>query len=271
MLRWSAESWVCDRCGAKITPTPRKHSTTLVAAALGAAFVAVIVVALAIKTRLDRSGGRSREDMVDRAVTAVATGNVDDLVDLAGYDALRGKLFDCDGDTDDETARIRRRFERAAVKHADLDVSVVDVEVRDSKRLREGTRADSGCRYKADATSFELRATVKVGKNGRTPRERKVKLEAIRFGGGWYLTRPPDLGGGMDDAPEKMREMSDRMCACRDKACADRVQDEFTKWGTEMARNAEVDVGAQNDEDTKQIAEAMKSYNDCMTKAMQMQ
>jgi hypothetical protein len=38
-----------------------------------------------------------------------------------------------------------------------------------------------------------------------------------------------------------MSEFKDKMCVCKDKACADKVVDEMTKWSSEMAKNADRD------------------------------
>src|ERR1041385_1710521 len=43
--------------------------------------------------------------------------------------------------------------------------------------------------------------------------------------------------GGTDfaEAMKKMREFTDKMCACKDAKCAQSVSDEMTKWGQKMA------------------------------------
>ncbi|MFN0251276.1 MAG: hypothetical protein ACKV2T_30655 [Kofleriaceae bacterium] len=74
-------------------------------------------------------------------------------------------------------------------------------------------------------------------------------------------------GGGAGEAAAKMSELKDQMCACKDKACADKVQESMTKWTTEMAGKA--DKNAKMDEaSTKKMAELGLAYGECMTKAM---
>jgi hypothetical protein len=66
-----------------------------------------------------------------------------------------------------------------------------------------------------------------------------------------------------------MSDMTDKMCACKDKACADGVVADMTKWSTEQAKNATGKEAAKmSDEDTKKMADVSKKYSDCMMKAM---
>src|SRR6478672_2278910 len=76
-------------------------------------------------------------------------------------------------------------------------------------------------------------------------------------------------GGAAAEALSKMEGFSKSMCECKDKACADKVNEEMTKWGTEMAKNA----GATKDEKpdpelAKKTADVMGKYTECMTKLM---
>ena len=70
-------------------------------------------------------------------------------------------------------------------------------------------------------------------------------------------------GGGANEAMAKMSSVADEMCACKDKACADKVQDNYVKWGQEQAKKA-----SGNTEAAKMTEEDTKKYTDCMTKLM---
>ena len=75
-------------------------------------------------------------------------------------------------------------------------------------------------------------------------------------------------GGDAGEAVAKMEEMAKNMCECKDKACADKVQADMTKWSEEMAKKGG-DKDAKPDEATmKKMSEASSKYADCMTKAM---
>jgi len=75
--------------------------------------------------------------------------------------------------------------------------------------------------------------------------------------------------GGASDSIAKMEGFSKDMCACKDKACADKVNEEMTKWGTEMAKNAGAAKEEKPDPDmAKKSADIMTKYTECMTKLM---
>ena len=67
------------------------------------------------------------------------------------------------------------------------------------------------------------------------------------------------------DAMAKMSGFKDKMCACKDKACADGVNADFQKMMTEMAVNAA--SFKPSGDDMKTAEEVSKAYSDCMAKA----
>lgn len=76
-------------------------------------------------------------------------------------------------------------------------------------------------------------------------------------------------GGDAGEAVAKMTELKDEMCKCKDKACADKVQESMTKWSTDMAAKAGDKKDQKADEATmKKMTEVGQAYGECMTKAM---
>ena len=76
-------------------------------------------------------------------------------------------------------------------------------------------------------------------------------------------------GGAAGEAVAKMEGFQKQMCECKDKACADKVNEEMTKWGTEMAKNAKPGEAEKPDPDlAKKSADIMTKYTECMTKLM---
>jgi hypothetical protein len=70
-----------------------------------------------------------------------------------------------------------------------------------------------------------------------------------------------------EKAAVSMGAFRDRMCACKDKACADKVQEEMMRWSTEMAKRAPRDRPNRNsDEMMKRMTEIGTTYGECMTK-----
>lgn len=67
----------------------------------------------------------------------------------------------------------------------------------------------------------------------------------------------------------KMTEFRTRMCECKDKACADKVQEDMTAWAQQMAKDAPTAKSQQPSEDQiKKMTEAATLYSECMVKAM---
>lgn len=68
----------------------------------------------------------------------------------------------------------------------------------------------------------------------------------------------------------KMTEFADQMCRCKDKACADTVQEAMTKWSVDMAAKAGSTRDERPDEATmKKMTEIGQKYAECMTQAFQ--
>jgi hypothetical protein len=76
-------------------------------------------------------------------------------------------------------------------------------------------------------------------------------------------------GGGADmaEAMAKMTEFKDKMCACADTACAQKVSDDMTKWSTEQAKNMK-EPPKMSEEDTKKMTQIGEDLGKCMQKAM---
>jgi hypothetical protein len=70
----------------------------------------------------------------------------------------------------------------------------------------------------------------------------------------------------IQEAMAKMREFSDKMCACKDSPCAQAVSDEMTKWAQEMANQTE--PVKMTEEDQKAATEIGARMGECMQKAM---
>lgn len=75
-------------------------------------------------------------------------------------------------------------------------------------------------------------------------------------------------GSRFEEVMAKMTQLRDAMCLCKDKACADKVQDDLNRWSAENAKNAD-DRPERPDEATmKKMQEVGTRYGECMTQAM---
>ena len=71
--------------------------------------------------------------------------------------------------------------------------------------------------------------------------------------------------GGGDDSTAKLGEFKDRMCKCADKACADKVTDDMTKWGQEAAKTMDKDP-KPNEDDAKKLQAINEDLIKCQQK-----
>jgi len=170
---------------------------------------------------------------------------------------------------------------------ADADADRKRKKKRDG--MKKGDQAMKGCVFKVDVQFHELIAKVRVtDRDSKEPSEQKAKLTAIDAGGSWYLMAPPKLGGGDSDsgggggdgdgdgdtaaemrkALAKMESFKAKMCACTDRACAERVQKEMTDWSASMARTGK--DAKPREEDMKKFAAVAMAFGECQTKAMAM-
>lgn len=70
-------------------------------------------------------------------------------------------------------------------------------------------------------------------------------------------------------AMDAMRQFRDQFCACADAACAQRVADDMTKWGQEMAKKYnDASAPKMTEDQTKQMQQIGMEMGNCMTKAM---
>jgi hypothetical protein len=62
-----------------------------------------------------------------------------------------------------------------------------------------------------------------------------------------------------------MTEFKDVMCRCKNKACADKVTEEMTRWSQDMAKKMSVRV---SDDDMKKMEGITEEFTQCATRAM---
>jgi Bacterial extracellular solute-binding protein len=73
-------------------------------------------------------------------------------------------------------------------------------------------------------------------------------------------------GSVTDEALGVLSGFRDRMCACKDKACASKVSEDMTRWSQEYANTT--DKTPPNDATTKRLAAIAEDLGKCMTQVM---
>ncbi|HEU0034294.1 MAG TPA: hypothetical protein VFQ53_26910 [Kofleriaceae bacterium] len=74
-------------------------------------------------------------------------------------------------------------------------------------------------------------------------------------------------GGAAGEAVAKMESFKKDMCECKDKACADKVNEAYMKWGSEMAKTTAGKDEKPDPDLVKKTTDIMAQYSECMTKA----
>lgn len=70
------------------------------------------------------------------------------------------------------------------------------------------------------------------------------------------------------DAIVKQTEFRDRMCACKDRACVEKVTEDLTRWGQEQAKASGDKTIKMSDDDMKKSAAVSGEMSACMTKIL---
>lgn len=73
-----------------------------------------------------------------------------------------------------------------------------------------------------------------------------------------------------DGVLDTLKGFKDKMCACKDKACGDKVNDEMTKKMNDLA-TTEAAMKKPSEETIKKATEVMKDYSDCQVKVQSAQ
>ena len=68
------------------------------------------------------------------------------------------------------------------------------------------------------------------------------------------------------EAIAKLLALKDKMCACKDKACSEKVSAELTDWGQVQEKAAGDKAAPPGDEDDKKIEEIKDEISECLLK-----
>ena len=249
---------------------------------IGVGAVALIAV-IAVAAGGGGGGSGSEEDLLKATIAALSEGDVDALVKLSDPENAISSAVECEkkgGSTygmEEELKReakeLRRKHEESVDQLAGAKLELVDFTSKKREQFSKGDRIGEGCTAKTDLAEHRAKVTFKATdkKGDGKPYEGTVEIRIIQVGSRYYLERIRDFdlagGGAANEALTKLGELSNRMCACRDKACAEGVNDDYKKWGTEMARNAKPqDARAASPDQLRQMTEYATKYTDCFTK-----
>jgi hypothetical protein len=81
-------------------------------------------------------------------------------------------------------------------------------------------------------------------------------------------TRPACTEADIPCALDTLDYFSKKMCGCKDKACADAINNDMTNWGTEMSKKAPAKNQQPSEAEQKRLMASVNAYTECMTKLM---
>lgn len=183
----------------------------------GSVAVAVIVALVVWRFVLAGSSsggpGSSREDLIRRAVAALAAHDADQMMSLADYDSLRDRMLKCEDtdhakrDRDRNKRELQENFEKEVERTKKVEIKLGSLKKDDDggwgyggsgydrpTRLEKGEDAGDDCKFKIDAAFHNIDFTVKVTVGDRT-HEQDVSMMALEVDGSWYLISPPRIEG----------------------------------------------------------------------------
>jgi hypothetical protein len=216
------------------------------------------------------------EAITREALTAVAAGNSEAVAKLAPPRSVVEQLLaQCDAVVAIEAETITRSFIEVTTKAKGIKLEVLavrdawDASARGDRNTSSLAALGRACAGKLDVKTHAVEAKIRATLGDTKPHESTIRVNLMTFEGRTYVTGLPRIraGSGATEALAMMRGFSNRMCQCADKACADQVQDDMVKWGTEAAKAADRDE-RPDPEMVRESGEIMTRYTECMTKLM---
>jgi hypothetical protein len=161
----------------------------------------------------------------------------------------------------------RNDLDALEARYAALEAEVADkVRARDeaATMLAEARDRDRARQVAADIASGgparRRRRAINIGVT--------VAAAAILLAGVVRLaTRPSSYEEKMERVVKQLEKFTDQVCVCKDAACAQKVNDEMSKWGQEMAREAEMNDRPPSPEYMRRVEKTVERMSKCMTEA----
>src|SRR5688572_17339082 len=188
----------------------RASRKILVGGWLAAIAVGGVVIALQLSGGDGKGGGgvaRSRDELVRRAVDALAAHDAAALIALSDYDGLRDRMLRCDDPTqaaklgDDNRTHLERSLREEIDRTRDAVIALADADPAGDADddfgpnvLTKGDSAGDGCTFKTDARFHDVKFKVSVTTGGATAIQ-EGSLLAIELAGVWHLLGPPRISG----------------------------------------------------------------------------
>jgi hypothetical protein len=195
----------------------------------------------------------SRDGVLKAAFAALSAGDLDGVMRVAYTAEVFERAVDCPYRSDDPSQKVvdpkqldghTRDSYRQTIgdaKGTQIEVLGVDSDSTD-KSIKRGGSVGGVCTATLDIEVHELVVRLRVQRAPFEPHEGKAHVTIAMIEGRWLLSElPPTIDDGDDArATAAMVSLADKMCACKDAACAAKIDGELEDWGTK--RKAEVEA-----------------------------
>lgn len=206
----------------------------------------------------------SRDGIVHEAIARLSAGDAEGFIALAPTADQMQAVVTCDDGSRmkelmGEVVRETNDKLREAIKKASGRFEVVAIESRRVKAEGKAGEREEKCTLKVDVATHKLE--VKLKADDGSPRT--VRLDVLELGTRFYLTKSSSIGKS-GNLVEAFAAHTEKICACKDMACATQTNEEFSKAMAEFAKET---VDAPPDEAvSKQLTALGQKMAECTAK-----
>jgi hypothetical protein len=220
----------------------------------------------------DGGGSGSPDALIKGTLAALSAGDIDGLVKMSDPKGLRGTI-ECKSeeakeemDPDKQIRKIKREYEELVDSTKGMKIELVSSKKGDvGKTFEKGEEVEDTCKANVKIQMVTYALKLKLEKDGQTG-EQDVDIEMLDAGGRFFLMEPPvvKIGPNYKAILEKMKDYKEKMCACKDTACSEKVDKEFMSWTKEMS--AQMEDEKPDDEMMDKFMPVMTAYMECQSK-----
>ncbi|MEO8702482.1 MAG: hypothetical protein ABI867_20730 [Kofleriaceae bacterium] len=146
----------------------------------------------------------------------------------------------------------------------------------DTRWIKKGTAWTDKCTAKQDILVHDIKVKIRAQRDNKPAVEQTISISALELDNRWFLVKAPmrikekETKTDIEAMIKKIGDFRDRMCKCTDKPCAEKVQEELTAWGTEIARNSgDYDPDERPDPDqARRMTDTYMKYSECGTRLL---
>jgi hypothetical protein len=229
----------------------------------GVVLAAGAIVIIVLATGGKKGGMKSANEVFQAALDRAAKGDIDGLVALAGGDGALTDQLDCKDPKkasemkDEMVKHLRSELTDDAKAWKDLAATAGAASPDGDPDVMKAGKEEDGCSAKVDLSSQRYKVKVKT-----KDAEDDLHFTVVQVGDRYFLESLPDTPPSNEKA--QLAKMRDEMCACKDAACAGKVNDEFKPFMNSMTEKYKDGKATPNDDEIK-VGEEMAQ---CMSKAI---